>query len=129
LERQQLLVEPDGLVRFSVVLVPDGLAEQTAGGLQRCSSGVSADALALHPHGSALLSIHPKCPASADRHVIAACLSSVEEAAGGTRFADVGKERTTAHAGTFVPAPGSGGPQRTARHRPRQPPPRGHINL
>src|SRR5262245_5832598 len=82
-----------------MVLVPDGLAEQTGCGLRRCSPAVSADALALHSHGSALLSVHPKFPAAADRHVIAACASSVEQAAGGMGFADVGKEKATAHAG------------------------------
>jgi hypothetical protein len=90
LERQHLLVELDGLVRFSVVLVPGSLAEQTAGGLQRCSSGVGADALALHPHGSALLSVHPKVPAGGEQSVLAACACSVEQATGGMRFADVG---------------------------------------
>jgi hypothetical protein len=43
--------------------------------------------LALHSHGSALLSVHPKVPAAADRSVIAACASSVEQAAGGMGFA------------------------------------------
>src|SRR6516162_2178533 len=63
LERQHLLVELEGLVRLSVVLVPDGLAEQTACGRRLgCSAGIDADALALHSHGSALLSIHPKSP-------------------------------------------------------------------
>src|SRR5262249_31407906 len=91
IERQHLLVELDGLVRLSVMLVPDGLAEQTARGRRpRCSAGIDADALALHSHGSALLSIHPKFPARADRHVIAACASSVEQAAGRVGFADVG---------------------------------------
>src|SRR5262249_49490916 len=88
LERQHLLIEPDGLVRFSVAVVPDRLAEQTASGIRRCSPGVGADALALHPHGSALLSVHPKVPAAADQPVIAACPSSVEQATGGMRFAN-----------------------------------------
>src|SRR5262249_49487005 len=87
LGRQHLLVELDGVVRFSVVLVPDGLAEQTAGGLQRCSSGVSADALAPHPHGSALLSVHPKVPAAGDHSVIAAWACSVEQATARIGFA------------------------------------------
>jgi len=63
--------------------------------------------LALHSHGSALLSIHPKFPARADRHVIAASASSVEQAADGMRFADVGAEKTTAHAGHSFPHEGS----------------------
>src|SRR5262249_42292006 len=99
LGRQHLLVEPDGLVRLSVVLVPDGLAEQTAGGLQRCSSGVSADALALHPHGSALLSVHPKVPAAGDQPVIAACACSVEQATAriGLALREMWEKKTTAH--------------------------------
>jgi len=44
--------------------------------------------LPLHPHGSALLSVHPKVPAAADQPVIAACPSSVEQATGGMTFAD-----------------------------------------
>src|SRR5262249_8833738 len=51
---------------------------------------VSADAVALHPHGSALLSVHPKVPAGEDQSVIAACTCSVEQATDGMRFADAG---------------------------------------
>jgi hypothetical protein len=104
LGRQHLLVEPDGLVRLSVVLVPDGLAEQTAGGLQRCSSGVSADALALHPHGAALLSVHPKVPAAGDQSVIAACACSVEQATGRIGFAlrEMWEKKTTRAYKAFV---------------------------
>jgi hypothetical protein len=43
--------------------------------------------LALHPHGSALLSVHPKVPAAGDQSVIAACACSVEQATGGIGFA------------------------------------------
>jgi len=85
--------------------VPDGLAEQTACGRRLgCSAGIDADALALHSHGSALLSIHPKLPARADRHVIAACASSVEQAAGSMGFADAGYRQDNRACGAFVPA-------------------------
>src|SRR5262249_457023 len=124
LECQHLLVELDSLVRLSVVLVPDGLAEQTACGRRpRWSAGIDADALALHSHGSALLSIHPKFPAPADGHVIATCASSLEQAAGGVGFDDVGERKSTHRARGFRPR--TRGPaisKRTARHRPRQPP-------
>jgi hypothetical protein len=59
--------------------------------------------LALHSHGSALLSIHPKFPAAADRHVIAACASSVEQAAGGMGFAMWERKRQP-RMRAFVPA-------------------------
>jgi len=59
--------------------------------------------LALHSHGSALLSIHPKSPAAADRHVIAACASSVEQAAGGTGFA-IWERKRQPRMRAFVPA-------------------------
>jgi len=36
--------------------------------------------LPLHPHGSALLSVHPKVPAAGDQSVIAARACSVEQA-------------------------------------------------
>jgi hypothetical protein len=60
--------------------------------------------LALHSHGSALLSIHPKFPAPADGHVIAACASSVEQAAGSMGFADVGYGQDNRAREAFVPA-------------------------
>src|SRR5262249_45886976 len=64
-------------------------------------------------------------PARADRHVIAACASSVEQAAGGMGFADVGiGTEITAHAGIRSRTKGRARSQRTARHRPRQLPPR-----
>jgi hypothetical protein len=62
--------------------------------------------LALHPHGSALLSVHPKVPAAGDQPVIAACACSVEETTDGIGFAhagDVGKENEPG-IGAFVPA-------------------------
>jgi hypothetical protein len=62
--------------------------------------------LALHPHGSALLSVHPKVPAGGDQSVIAACACSVEETTDGIGFAhagDVGKENEPG-IGAFVPA-------------------------
>jgi hypothetical protein len=53
--------------------------------------------LALHPHGSALLSVHPKVPAAGDQSVIAACACSVEQATGGIGFAlrEMWKKKTT----------------------------------
>jgi hypothetical protein len=63
--------------------------------------------LALHSHGSALLSVHPKVPAADNRSVIAACASSVEQAAGGVGFADWERIKTTAHAGHSFPQEGS----------------------
>jgi len=62
--------------------------------------------LALHPHGSALLSVHPKVPAGGDQSVIAACACSVEETTDGIGFApagDVGKENEPRRR-AFVPA-------------------------
>jgi hypothetical protein len=43
--------------------------------------------LALHPHGSALLSVHPKVLAAGDQSVIAACACSVEQATARIGFA------------------------------------------
>jgi hypothetical protein len=43
--------------------------------------------LTLHPHGSALLSVHPKVPAAGDLSVIAACACSVEQATARIGFA------------------------------------------
>jgi hypothetical protein len=60
--------------------------------------------VALHPHGSALLSVHPKVPAGEDQSVIAACTCSVEQATDGMRFADagdVGKENHRAWGHSF----------------------------
>ena len=95
-EKLRIFMLEHVLVRLDVgCLVPDGLVEQMAGCLLRCSSGVGADALALHPHGSALLSVHPKVPAGGDQSVIAACACSVEETTDGIGCAhagDVGKE-------------------------------------
>src|SRR5262249_52493275 len=59
-----------------------------------------------------LLSIHPKFPAPADGHVIAACASSVEQAAGSVGFADWDSpmwdaEKTTARARHSFPHEGS----------------------
>jgi len=62
--------------------------------------------LALHPHGSALLSVHPKVPAAGDQSVIAACACSVEETTDGIGFAhagDVGKENEPRRR-AFLPA-------------------------
>src|SRR5262249_40230945 len=85
-------------------------------------AGCAAAAWALLPHGWALLLIHPKSPAPADGHVIAACASSVEQAAGGMGFADVGCGENNRAREAFVPARSRARSQRTARHRPRQPP-------
>jgi hypothetical protein len=53
--------------------------------------------LALHPHGSALLSVHPKVPAAGDQPVIAACACSVEQATSGIGFAlrEMWEKKTT----------------------------------
>jgi hypothetical protein len=62
MERKDLLVKLDRLVRLSAVLVPDCLAEQVVGRRPRRrgagSGGVNADGSTLHAHGSALFSIH-----------------------------------------------------------------------
>jgi hypothetical protein len=53
--------------------------------------------LALHPHGSALFSVHPKVPAAGDQPVIAACVCSVEQATSGIGFAlrEMWEKKTT----------------------------------
>jgi len=53
--------------------------------------------LALHPHGSALLSVHPKVPAAGDQSVIAACACSVEQATTRIGFAlrEMWEKKTT----------------------------------
>jgi len=53
--------------------------------------------LALHPHGSALLSVHPKVPAAGDRSVIAACACSVEQATArtGSALQEMWEKKTT----------------------------------
>jgi hypothetical protein len=60
--------------------------------------------LALHPHGSALLSVHPKVPAAGDQSVIAACACSVEQATGRIGFAlrEMWEKKTTRAYKAFV---------------------------
>jgi hypothetical protein len=62
--------------------------------------------LALHPHGSALLSVHPKVPAGGDQSVIAACACSVEETTDGIGYAPCGgcKKENEPRIRAFVPA-------------------------
>jgi hypothetical protein len=60
--------------------------------------------LALHPHGAALLSVHPKVPAAGDQSVIAACACSVEQATGRIGFAlrEMWEKKTTRAYKAFV---------------------------
>jgi len=60
--------------------------------------------LTLHPHGSALLSVHPKVPAAGDLSVIAACACSVEQATGRIGFAlrEMWEKKTTRAYKAFV---------------------------
>src|SRR5262249_17729276 len=76
LELQDLLVELDRLVRFSLVLVPDCLAEQPAcfrpGRRLGWAAGTGALS-ALHAPRPALFSVHRKVRAPAHRRTIATC--------------------------------------------------------